>query len=122
MSNVERSEMPPLQNFEVQKIPIGNGYIYNIFFKSPEEAEQAIKDFWGNVQNAESIQRNIGSGTLQPLKHAITLGDRTEARDISKHPDSEKHPGMAVYVNFNGNTMALSQRGEEALRKLGYIE
>ena len=110
------------RNFEVEEITARNGTIYYVFFPTVEAAEKAIRDFWDTREGGMMAKNGLKSGMLNPIEHTITSGDRTESHVIQEQSIKDKHPGMLIGVSFNGNTEALSPKGVEALRKLGYIK
>ncbi len=110
-----------IKNFTVEKYPTGNGFLYELYFNTQDDASQAVKDFWDTREGSELIRQGLQSGMLQPFKHQITSGDRTHPRKANAS-DLQKHPGKTFVVQINGNTEALSPKGEAALKKLGFIE
>ena len=109
------------KSFGVEKYPVRNGFIYELYFATEAEAEEAIKAFWNAREGSEVVQRGLQSGMLKPSEHEITGGDRTFSRNALSR-DLVKHPDKPCIVQFNGNTEALSPKGEAALRQLGFIE
>ena len=101
--------------YTVEKIPSDNGFIYDIYFASQEEAEKAVTEFWNTRESSESTIRGLESGMLKPFKHEITGGDRTSPGK------GYKYTNLPFRVQFNGNTKSLSPKGELALHKLGFI-
>jgi hypothetical protein len=111
-----------LKQFDVEKYPVHNGFIYEIHFKNEEEAAKAVKSFWNTrIGTATSTLRGLESGMLKATKHQITSGDRTDPRKANSN-DLQKHPDKPFVVQFNGNTDGLTPKSEDALRDLGFIE
>lgn len=111
-----------IKKFEVEKFPVSDGVIYEVYFPSEEAATQAVIDFWNNrPDTAQATIEGLKRGMLKGNIHQITSGDRSHPMRLTSG-DNQKHPGMAFKVQFNGNTNGLSQKGEIALKKLGYIE
>jgi len=107
---------------EVVKYPSEGGFRYVIYFPTEEDAAKAIRDFWEARSKSGMIQSGLKSGMLVPIKHeAITSGDRTHSY-LLRSAAQKEHPGMQYMVEFNGNEGAIRPEGEEALRKLGFIE
>lgn len=117
MSEFEQPEIQSTKKFEVKKVPRTNGFEYFIFFSSQEDADKAVKDFWKEFSDGK-LTENFESGMWKP-SHELTYSQRTTPF-ISQ--SEKEHPGMPFAVGFNGNTGALNKKGEEALRKLGFIE
>ncbi|KKP81411.1 MAG: hypothetical protein UR80_C0001G0011 [Parcubacteria group bacterium GW2011_GWB1_35_5] len=117
-----KSETRESRSFDVEKHPARGGFIYELYFATEAEAEEAVKAFWNTREGSESTRRGLQSGMLIPFKHEITNGDRTEPREVYSDDDFKKHPSKPFVVRFNGNTEGLKPKGEEALRKLGFIE
>ena len=104
--------------FVLEKEKSGKGFIYDFYFVTQEEAEAAVRDFWNAYEGGGSIREGLESGMLDAFKHEITGGDRTSpGKSYSK-----KYSERPFRVQFNGNTKALSSRGEDALRRIGLIE
>lgn len=122
MSEFEKPEVAQTNNFEVVETSAKGGLIYTIFFPTIEAAEKAVRDFWAIREGGMMVNRGIESGMLQPSRHTITSGDRTEPFGMKDPTNIERHPGMVIGVNFNGNTDALGPKGVEALKKLGFIK
>ncbi len=121
MSEHEQPEINPGKTFEVVETPVRNGLIYEIYFSTEEEASKAVTDFWNACQTESSTTKGLRSGMLKPTRHQITSGDRTDPTKLIGS-DLQTHPGKLLKVQFNGNTEALSNKGVEALKKLGFIK
>ncbi len=108
--------------FEVVKYPDEGGFRYVIYFPTAQAAAKAIRDFWNAREGSRFAQSHLLSGTFTPIKHdTYTEGDRTHSYLLSPS-QREGHPGMQYMVEFNGNEGAIRDRGEEALKKLGFIK
>lgn len=116
MPEFEQPEIQASKKFEVNKRAAGNGFVYFVYFSNQEDAAKAIKDFWHEYSDGK-LDRNFESGMWNPM-HELTPGQRTDTFAVY----GKDHPGMTIGVTFNGNTGALNKKGEEALRKLGFIE
>jgi len=111
-------------SFEVVKYLVEGGANYVIYFPTEQEAAKAIRDFWDNRSGSDFSQTALKSGMFIPIKHSTyTEGDRTRSTMLtSGSSEIKEHPGMLYKVEFNGNEGAIRFRGEETLRKLGFIE
>lgn len=122
MGEQEQPEIQGGKVYEVIEQKVRNGFRSLVYFSSAEAAAKAIKNFWNFRDSSGQVKRGLNSGTLQPVKHTITNGDRTEPSTLLVGREKESHPGMVIKVSFNGNTEAINQQGLEVLRQLGYMQ
>ena len=102
---------PPLAP-EVRRTSQG----YFISFPTKNDAHKAIVNFWSKMD--PDIKLRIDEGMLDPEKHQITSGMRTE---FSPTPPEQRGKGYEATVFFSGNGNPLSAKALETLLEFGYL-
>ena len=102
----------------IERIPLGKGAAYVLYFPDETSAENIIKKFWLKYSEYSDtgVIKQLEDGRLKPLDE-ITGGPRTSPMNMIES-ERKNHPGMAIKIVANGNTHALSPRAEEILQEV----